>query len=895
MCKTFCIFTTAFIRMSSFSFPPSKEVNHMDQPTNTNQASKPFQKISAATIEAINRLAPDALEAHGIIQRARVSGFVCPTCGSGEGSHGTGMTLNKKSATHTSFHCFSCGGNFNVFRLGALHYGLDIRADYPKLIEKICADFDIPLTYDEFSFIGGRRVARKIAKRTDTVSPQELKCIQDDFNASVEPLKTFMKYQPDQKWRGFDFEFLANHGCRLINNWTHPKTRGTNKQELTPTMRMIVPAGDVSYLARLVDQTKNYDIKARPFIKEKVHAGRKVLFNPEALNSEEPVFCFEGFFDAMSAEVAGFKAVALGGRGEGDLLIAAIDQLKHKPQIIILFDPDKAGRESAPELRDALLQIKCPCVVRFLSRESDSKLDANDILQNQGVDVLRGILQDILDLSLAELNAVEAELSKKDTAGLTDEDWDFIFSGNPFDLTFARRLEKFCSGRVKWLTDSEHWLIFNSSVWQHCSEKNSCVSPFARQLSDAMTQNAESKAERELADRFQSAKKIGSAITLLKSCDSILITADDLNRHNELFCVQNGVVNLQTGELYPLDPTYLITQQSPAIYRPGYRSSTVDNFLKSILPDEATRAALVRFIGYSATGEVIEEKALFLYGPGGNGKGTLTRTVLILFGDYGTVLRPSAVLYTSRPQDAGAATTELNPLENCRLAIIEELPQGGRLDTAKFKNLTGSDFIPIRKLHQEQVYIEPHFSPILSGNYRPELSDTRDPGLLRRLLNIDFTQSFIGNQRDPYLKRKLAEPDSQSGLLSLIVDAAVEWYRDGLLESSAMKQATHDFLHENDFIGEFIDEHCEHGLNLSIPRKAFLERLKKEYPAECLRQFSNRDRALVEAIKRIDGLSYDNKGGTYRFTGIGWRNAPKQQAISDAFSGEPINPRDTPF
>ena len=69
-----------------------------------------------------------------------------------------------------------------------------------------------------------------------------------------------------------------------------------------------------------------------------------------------------------------------------------------------------------------------------------------------------------------------------------------------------------------------------------------------------MTQNAELKAESDLADKFQSAKKIGSVITLLKSCDSILITADDLNRHNELFCVQNGVVNLQTGELYPLNP-----------------------------------------------------------------------------------------------------------------------------------------------------------------------------------------------------------------------------------------------------------------------------------------------------------------------------------------------------
>ena len=866
----------------------------MNQSTDTKQAKKPFKKISAATLEVINRLSPDELEAHGIIQQAKVSGYVCPICGSGEGSHGTGMAHNKKIETHTSFTCFSGNHSFNVLKLCALHYGLDIRNDFPQLIERICADFDIPLEFDEFSFTSGRRIARKISKRTEPVSPEELKCIQDDFNAPIEPLKNFIKYQPDQKWRGFDFDFLANHGCRLINDWTHPKTRGTNKQELTPTLRMIVPAGDVSYLARLVDQKNNYDVKARPFIHEKVHAGRKVLFNADALTCNEPIFCFEGFFDAMSAQLAGFNAIALGGRGEGDLLLDAIDQLNTKPQIIILFDSDKAGRESAPELRDNLLQIKCPCVVRFLSKPksdvanhdldcasgsaimtSNNKIDANDILQKHGVDVLRGILQDILNLSLAELNAVEAELNKKDAAGLTDEDWDFIFSGDHSDLVFANRLEKFCGSNVRWLTDDERWLIFDGKIWKHGSEKNSCISSFARKLAEAMIQNAETKNERDLADKLKSAKKISSAITLLKSCDSILITADDLNRHNELFCVQNGVINLQTGELYPLDPKYLITQQSPAIYRPGYRNSTVDNFLTSILPDEETRAALIRFLGYSATGEVIEEKALFLYGPGGNGKGTLTRTLLILFGDYGTVLRPSAVLYTGRPQDAGAATTELNPLEFCRLAIIEELPQGGRLDVAKYKNLTGSDFIPIRRLHQEQIYIEPHFSPILSGNYRPELSDTRDPGLLRRLLNIDFVQSFIGKARDPYLKKKLAEADAQSGLLSLIVDAAQVWYSDGLLESSAMKQATHDFLHENDFIGEFIAEHCERGLNLSIPRKAFLERLKKEYPAECLRQFNNRDRALVDTIKRIDGISYDIQGGSYKFKGIGWRNSSK--------------------
>ena len=867
--------------MSSFAFLPY-EVIFMKQ--NQNQ----LKKFSTATLETINRLSPNELETHGIIQAARVSGYVCPLCSSGDGSHGTGMTQNPKIENHTSLHCFGCGKSFNPLQLCALHYGLERSRDFPSLVEKICTDFEIPIEYEEFAFHSSSRSSSRKPRKLPPLDPKELKNIQADLNASVEPMKTFMKYQPDQKWRGFDLEFLLAHGCRLINDWFPPSLRDTNQQPSTPTSRMIIPSGELSYLARLIDHANNYDIKARPFIKEKVHAGHKKLFNSDALQNEI-IFVVEGYIDAMSLEFAGFNCVALGGCAEGYLLLDALNKVNKYPQVIILFDPDDAGNKAAKSLREELLQIKCPCVSRFLSNPKkdftptegisgnmvlvENKIDANYILQKFGVEVLRGILQDILDNSLSELNAVEAELNKKDTAGLSDEDWDFIFSGDSSDLDFARRLERFCGKSVRWIKDKEHWLIYDSSIWIPSSERNSAVSPFARKLSDAMIQNAQGKTERDLADKFKSAKKICAAITLLKSCDSILITAKDLDNHNELFCVKNGVVNLQTGELFPLDPKYLITQQSPAIYRLGYHNPTVDNFLTSILPDEETLAALIRFLGYAATGEVSEEKALFFYGGGGNGKGTLTRTLIILFGSYATTLKTGAVLLIGRTQDAGAATTELNPLENIRIAIVEELPQGGRLDVAKFKNLTGSDFIPIRKLHQEQIYIEPHFSPILSGNYRPELSDTRDPGLLRRLLNIDFVQSFIGNQRDPYLKRKLAEPDALSGFLSLIVDAAKLWYRDGLLESCAMRQATHDFIHENDFIGEFIDEHCQRGSNLSIPRKAFLERLKKEYPAECLRQFSNRDRALVDAIRRIDGISYDGKSGVYRIKGIGWRNA----------------------
>ncbi|MBQ6297007.1 MAG: hypothetical protein IJK81_04855 [Selenomonadaceae bacterium] len=251
----------------------------------------------------------------------------------------------------------------------------------------------------------------------------------------------------------------------------------------------------------------------------------------------------------------------------------------------------------------------------------------------------------------------------------------------------------------------------------------------------------------------------------------------------ELKAAISYVDSLSLENFNPLDIDDLVTRRKIALLK--FYVSTLArkffNILHDILPDEETLVALIHFLDYAATGECSEEKALLFNGGGGNGKGTLTRTLIILFGSYATTLKTSAVLLTGKAQDSGAATTGLNPLENCRVAIIEELPQGGKLDVAKFKNFTGSDFISIRRLHQEQINIEPHFSPILSGNYLTELSDTRDPRLLRRLMNIYFTQSFIGKKRDPHLKEKLASLDALSGFLSLIVEAAKLWYRDGLL------------------------------------------------------------------------------------------------------------------
>ena len=209
--------------MSSFFFLPH-EVIFMKQ------HQRQLKKFSDSTLEAINCLSPDELETNRIIQSARVSGYICPICSSGDGSHGTGMTQNPKIENHTSLHCFGCGKSFNPLQLCTLHYGLEFRRNFPDLMEKICADFNIPIEYEDFAFHSSFRGSSRKPRKLPPLDAKELKNIQADLNASTDSLKTFMKYQPDQKWRGFDLEFLIAHGCRLINDWFPPSLRDTNQQ-----------------------------------------------------------------------------------------------------------------------------------------------------------------------------------------------------------------------------------------------------------------------------------------------------------------------------------------------------------------------------------------------------------------------------------------------------------------------------------------------------------------------------------------------------------------------------------------------------------------------------------------------------------------------------------------
>lgn len=480
------------------------------------------------------------------------------------------------------------------------------------------------------------------------------------------------------------------------------------------------------------------------------------------------------------------------------------------------------------------------------------------------------------------------------------------------DLDNARRLEKFCGKHIRWLTDDELWLTFDNGIWSRRSEKSSCLYPFAIQFADQMMnfakilgaeaddaakvvvttnndgsiqridEQAKKKAELAKARKdkafsiayyFKKRKNYSAAIDLLKGCDSILITADDLNRHKNLFCVKNGVIDLQTGKLYPLDPKYLITNQADVFFDPKADTAFVEKFFREVIPDESTLLGVLRYLGYCLTGEKIYHICQFWRGRGANGKTTILDMLIQLLGSYAIKLPTNALLESMRPLDANAASPALAMLDgDIRLAILDEIPRNCRLDATTFKTITGDQFITARPLYGNPRKIELRAKLILNGNHLPNF-DVDDGGLQRRINNVEYTQIFSADRADVTLPAKLTTPENRSALLKILVGHSQDFYLNGLIESDDMKAAKAEYFNENDFVSNFVDEYCIIGEGGDIKRKDFEARLISAYPSETSR-LKKKDllRVITERLNFLGAKYKKDNHNKNIFSNIHWQS-----------------------
>ncbi|MGL5911770.1 MAG: DNA primase family protein [Phycicoccus sp.] len=256
----------------------------------------------------------------------------------------------------------------------------------------------------------------------------------------------------------------------------------------------------------------------------------------------------------------------------------------------------------------------------------------------------------------------------------------------------------------------------------------------------------------------------------------------ELDRGPDLINCANGVLDLSTGRLGRHSPGLLLTRQTLAPYDPEATSDTWDALLRAV-PDDVLPWLRVR-LGQALTGHP-EDSLVLLIGGGANGKSALMSAVVRALGSYAGLVSPQ-VLLTPR---SGGATPELMSLRGLRLALLEETPEEGALDTHQLKTVIGTPTITGRKLYQDDVSFGASHTMIVNTNHYPLVSAT-DHGTWRRLTAAPFPYRFVApGERDvlregerwgdPDIKARVArDPALPAAALAWMVAGALDWYED---------------------------------------------------------------------------------------------------------------------
>lgn len=297
-------------------------------------------------------------------------------------------------------------------------------------------------------------------------------------------------------------------------------------------------------------------------------------------------------------------------------------------------------------------------------------------------------------------------------------------------------------------------------------------------------------------------------ITVIQACQTVpaLITESPaLDKDVMLFNTMAGTVDLHTGNIRQHDPADMITRVSTIEYDAAATCPVFMGFITwAMCGDTAVVEYLQRFVGYCLTGKTTEQKLVFMYGLGKNGKTTLINVIQELLGDYSSNADTTLIMKSNNGSD-GNRLSMLAGIRGARAVTLSEVNDGQQLDAAAIKSFTGGDAITCRHLYEGFFSYTPQAKLIGFGNYNPHVRDT-DHGIWRRIDLVPFRATCADEDTDGDLPNKLRA--ELPGILAWAVRGCLDWQRIGLAAPDAIRSATNEYRQAEDIFASWLGECC---------------------------------------------------------------------------------------
>lgn len=447
------------------------------------------------------------------------------------------------------------------------------------------------------------------------------------------------------------------------------------------------------------------------------------------------------------------------------------------------------------------------------------------------------------------------------------------------DKTYAELLNLYFkqNDKIMLYTENKKFLCFIDHIWHeiHPQLVNREAILICSNVIDTCLLNI--KPEDEHYKKFLKAKayidKAYSTDAIVKKYKDMYFNGEIdkyINNTPDILAVKNGVIELKTGQLRDGKQEDYLSKMLDVEYQGvDYPTPDIDAFIKDIFNDDLDVVNYIqKLLGYAVSGNTKEQCWAIFTGTGSNGKSLLVGLLSKLLGSWMRTVPPE-IFFQRKSGNAGGHTAHLNTVKSARIALREESNVKEGINKDVIKALTGESSLSNRGAFQQEFEdFEPRCFPLLVCNHKPML-DVYDSAEMRRIVLVPFVNTYTwpGNEKLPYdpenpnhrlidkdLKEKLRTEECQEQLLTWLVNGAVKWHREGLMDQPALlNRHFEEYKKENDNLFRFIEENCERKNGYCVSAAEFRAEYKK-YIENGIKQ--------MDLIKNMQSLGFDHKKDT---------------------------------
>ena len=401
-------------------------------------------------------------------------------------------------------------------------------------------------------------------------------------------------------------------------------------------------------------------------------------------------------------------------------------------------------------------------------------------------------------------------------------------------------------------------------------------------------------------DEFDNTNRRSETVGFLKVADRQ--DSMKINQEKYILNLNNGLLDISTGEMQQHTPDYLSTTRIPIEYNKNAAYMTdkdgktiigtatdqegntiewprlsepgkvITRFIDSIVPADCSNL-IYEIAGNCLIPDRQYEKTFMFTGEGENGKGTLLRLITALIGKDNV----SSIPLQELDENRFARVQMFGKLAN----IFADLEDGDIENSKYFKMVTSGEPMFAERKNENGFDFYPHATMVFSCNNLPRSKDTSH-GFYRRWEFIPFNNRFDrqSGARVNNLIETLVTPQNLSALLCLSIEGLDRLQKNGgfstckatedtMAKYKTMNDSVHAFV--EDFLVEMLTEivtkstlykkyttYCKDNGNQPASNIEFNKRLKQNLPKAEEDRLNDSNRTRVWRNIRLNTDTKDN-------------------------------------